>query len=105
MKKQEQKIINDFVEKNYDVFLDMKADRYFNYTQNRLRYCTATVYQTDDYIVLKSYNTIVAFINRHTGEAFDILRLVYGYTNTSAKHISYFFHDYKHGKISTYYPI
>ena len=61
---------------------------------NRLRYCKAWVVTYERYYVLTSYNTIVAFIDRVTGEAFDVLRYVYGYTTTSAQHISKFFHDY-----------
>lgn len=62
----------------------------------RLRSCKAIVYHTIDneFIVLQSYNTIVAFIDLETHEGFDILRTQYGYTNTSALHISKFFKDY-----------
>lgn len=62
----------------------------------RLRTCKAIVYNTIDseFIVLQSYNTIVAFIDLETHEAFDILRTQYGYTSTSAQHISKFFNDY-----------
>ena len=64
----------------------------------RLRTCKAIVYHTIDseFIVLQSYNTIVAFIDLETHEAFDILRRQYGYTPTSAQHISKFFQDYDH---------
>ena len=64
----------------------------------RLRSCKAIVYHTIDneFIVLQSYNTIVAFIDLETREAFDILRTQYGYTATSAQHISKFFQDYVH---------
>ena len=64
----------------------------------RLRTCKAIVYNTIDseFIVLQSYNTIVAFIDLETHEAFDILRTKYGYTVTSAQHISKFFQDYEH---------
>lgn len=62
----------------------------------RLRSCKAIVYHTIDneFIVLQSYNTIVAFIDLETREAFDILRTKYGYTAISAQHISKFFKDY-----------
>lgn len=68
---------------------------------NRLRYCKAWVVTYERYYVLTSYNTRVAFIDRETGEAFDVLRYVYGYTATSAQHIRKFFHDYSW---SGYYP-
>ena len=95
MKKLEQEQMNAYVEKSYDVFRDVEADAHWNYDVNRLRTCSASVYETPDYIVLRSYNTIVAYINKHTREFFDILRLVYGYTATSAQHISKFRNDFR----------
>ena len=63
----------------------------------RLRNCKATVYAYDTekgrVYVLKSYNTIVAAIGA-SGRCYDFLRYVYGYTATSAQHISKFFKDY-----------
>lgn len=64
----------------------------------RLRTCTAWVYETKHYYFLCSYNTTVAFIDKTTDICYDVLRLVYGYTSTSAKHISKFDHDYGQGK-------
>ena len=61
----------------------------------RLDYCQAKTYQTRGYSFLISYNTIVAFID-DSGNMFDVLRLVYGYTNTSAKHISKFRNQFRH---------
>ena len=64
---------------------------------NRLRSCQATVYAYEQekgpVYVLKSYNTIVAAIMPNGG-CYDFLRYVYGYTATSAQHISKFFKDY-----------
>lgn len=107
MKKAEQERINNYVLKNLDVFHDVQADAYWNYGNVRLRYCSASVYETPDYIVLRSYSTIVAFINKHNGELFDILRYVYGYTSTSAQHIAKFRSDYWNysSKYYSYYPI
>ena len=62
----------------------------------RLDYCQAKTYQTMGYSFLISYNTIVAFID-DSGNLFDVLRLVYGYTATSAKHISKFRNKFRHG--------
>ena len=63
----------------------------------RLRNCQATVYAYDTgkglSYVLKSYSTIVAMV-WESGECYDFLRYVYGYTATSAQHISKFFKDY-----------
>lgn len=63
----------------------------------RLRTCNATVYENGRYIVLISYTTTVAFIDKRERKAYDILRLVYGYTSTSAQHIAKFFNDYARG--------
>ena len=76
----------------------------------RLRSCTAWVYETEEYFFLQSYNTIVAFIDKSTDTFYDVLRYVYGYTATSAQHISKFDKDYGAGKWGcarwlTYYPV
>lgn len=63
----------------------------------RLRKCNAVVYafetETGRVYVLKSYYTLVAMIDE-AGVCYDFLRYVYGYTATSAQHISKFFKDY-----------
>ena len=76
----------------------------------RLRHSAAWVHETDDFYFLRSYDTIVAFIDKSTDTLYDVLRYVYGYTATSAQHISKFDHDYGAGKWGcarrlTYYPI
>ena len=62
-----------------------------------LRCCQAKVYaygtEMGRVYVLKSYNTLVAMIDE-SGVCYDFLRYVYGYTATSAQHISKFFKDY-----------
>lgn len=60
----------------------------------QLRSCQAYVLETENYYVLKSYSTIVAFIDKESDTLYDVLRLVYGYTSTSAQHIAKFNHDY-----------
>lgn len=60
----------------------------------RLRSCSADVLITAKYYILRSYNTIIAFIDRETDTLYDVLRYVYGYTATSAKHIAKFNTDY-----------
>lgn len=64
----------------------------------QLRSCNAKVYTTKRYHVLMSYNTMVAMIDRRTDCLYDFLRLVYGFTSTSAQHISKFEKDYCKGK-------
>ena len=63
----------------------------------RLRTCQAYVYETPSFYVLRSYNTAVAIIEKSTDTCYDFLRYVYGYTNTSAQHISKFDKDYGRG--------
>lgn len=60
----------------------------------RLRSCQAFTVETDNYIYLKSYKTVIAVIDKRTDTLFDMLRGVYGYTSTSAQHISKFNKDY-----------
>lgn len=61
----------------------------------RLDYCKAWWYKAGGYIFLVSYNTCVAFVDEN-GNMYDILRLVYGYTATSAKHIAKFRNQISH---------
>ena len=63
------------------------------------RYCKATVGRVGKYIYIRSYDTVVAFINTVTGEGYDILRTEYGYSATSAQHISKFFNYYCVGRV------
>ena len=64
----------------------------------RLRTCTAWIYESDNYYFLQSYSTIIAYIDKATDTCTDILRMVYGYTATSAQHIAKFRRDYGKGK-------
>lgn len=61
---------------------------------SQLRTCNAKVYVYPSVILLQSYNTIVAIIDRKTRVMIDVLRLVYGYTSTSRQHITKFRQDY-----------
>lgn len=102
MDKTEQLAINAQV-----VALVNDFNRTNNYTGRlkRLRSCSAEVAPVMDaetgellYYVLRSYRTIVAAIDVRTDTLYDFLRYVYGYTATSAQHISKFSHDYGRGK-------
>lgn len=64
----------------------------------RLRSCSAYVYETSSYYILRSYATCIAVIEKNTDTLYDCLRSVYGYTATSAQHIAKFHHDYGQGK-------
>lgn len=68
----------------------------------RLRRCSAYVYQTNSGRWLKSYDTFIAYVDFNTGICLDFLRGVYAYTNTSAQHIAKFSHDYGGQKIYRY---
>lgn len=64
----------------------------------RLRTCNAYVYETPSFYVLRSYNTVVAIIEKSTDTCYDFSRGVYGYTHTTAQHISKFDIDYGRSK-------
>ena len=69
----------------------------------RLRSCQAKVYESESFFILESYNTnFVAIIDKETKQCYDLLRYVYGYTSTSAQHVSKFWHDYGDNKIYRY---
>ena len=60
----------------------------------RLRVCKAYVFESPNFYLLRSYGTYVAIIEKDTDICYDFLRFVYGYTSTSAQHISKFDKDY-----------
>lgn len=60
----------------------------------KLRSCNAKVYETENWYILQSYETPVAYIWKHGFEIYDNLRIEYGYTATSTQHIAKFIHDY-----------
>lgn len=82
-------------------------DNYYGskFTEKRLRSCTAWVYETSNYYLLKSYRTFICAIEKSTGNIYDALRWAYGYTSTSAQHIAKFRHDYNGKKQFTYRPV
>ena len=74
-----------------------KAMEEFNtgfFEGKRLRSCSAYVFETQHYWILKSHTTIVAVTSKDTGICYDVLRKAYGYKATSAQHIAKFTHDY-----------
>lgn len=56
----------------------------------RLNKSSAATCRTNDFEVLRSYNTIVALYHIKTGLLVDILRREYVYTATSTQHIAKF---------------
>ena len=98
MKKQDQKKVNEIV---LDTLEKAVKEIKSNTNCKRLRTCQAYVYDTENYYILLSYNTIIACMDKETEDVFDALRFVYGYTPTSAQHISKFdalvcYGGYKH---------
>ena len=99
MKKAEQTIMNQKAERIFDNAMN----EYYNdkpINSKRLRTCSAFVYETKNYYLLESYRTFIAAIEKRTDTLSDVLRIVYGYTATSAQHISKFEKDYCSGKWS-----
>ena len=84
---------NDSCEMVYNRHKEIIKRREFNHVK-QLRKCQADVFETEHAYYLMSYKTVIAIISKHTHECFDFLRLVYGYTATSAQHISKFCKDY-----------
>lgn len=92
MKRWEQENINDVAMAIYaDGMQQFHSDKAWR-SLDRLDNCQAWIIQLDDFILLKSYNTVVAVFEKNTGFLADVLRVVYGYTTTSAKHIAKFRH-------------
>ena len=92
MKKNEQAWINEIVNEEYRKFSEETSHTGMQYI-GRLRSCSAEVWASDSYYILRSYNTIIAIIDSN-GILYDFLRMVYGYTATSAQHVNKFGHDY-----------
>ena len=95
MTKNEQKIVNEIV---FNEKARAELDLGNSYNVTRLCTCQAYVYETANYFWLRSYGTFVAFIDKTTDTCYDILRMVYGYTATSAQHIAKFRHVYGQDK-------
>ena len=98
MKKSEQLAINAKVLEYMQAYNDWVDSRNVFPRWERLRSCSAEVAKGGNWYVLRSYNTIVAAIDVRTDTLYDFLRYVYGYTATSAQHISKFNQDYGMGK-------
>lgn len=101
MKKSEQLLINERCEKIWEQAMT-EWNNMDIITHKKLRSCQATVFETEHYYYLRSYNTLVAVIEKKRNILVDVLRKVYGYTNTSAGHISRFANDYGRPEKLTY---
>ena len=102
MKKSEQFKINNEV---LSAIIELGTYKESVINKVRLNKCKAYVEETENYYLLFSYNTFVAFINKRENICYDILRLVYGYTSTSAQHIAKFRKVYGDVDTLTYRPV
>lgn len=102
MKKSEQFKINNEV-----LTALVESEIYNEHVMNKVRLnkCKAYILETENYYLLFSYNTFVAFISKRENICYDILRLVYGYTSTSAQHIAKFRKSYGVVDTLTYRPV
>lgn len=100
MKKSEQIRINELCDIMWDNAIREYDEEYRNKVApwSRLRSCEAWTVETEHYIFLKSYQTIIAVIDKTTDTLYDVLRGVYGYTHTSSQHIAKFNKDMGIGK-------
>ena len=55
-----------------------------------LYYCNAEIWEYKGFLALVSYKTPIAVYTPDNATLYDCLRIVYGYTSTSAQHISKF---------------
>lgn len=104
MRKSEQISINNDVMEAYNDLCQC-VDYYGERKIGRLRSCKAEVFETYGYTFIKSYGTVVACIGHDDNICYDFLRLVYGYTATSAQHIAKFMNEYYPYFKKTYYPV
>ena len=110
MTKNEQREINQQVLEYLQVYNDWVDSRHVAPEWKQLRSCSAEVAKVGNWYVLRSYRTIVAIIDTQTDTLIDFLRYVYGYTSTSAQHISKFARDYGSSKwgcahVLRHYPV
>lgn len=101
LKKELQIIENEKVLKALETFKNTEKK---GFSSERLYNCSAIVIDNENgYKVLQSYNTIIAVML--DGVVYDFLRLVYGYTATSAQHISKFAKKYGASEVLHYKEI
>lgn len=69
-----------------------------HHDERRLHYCQAWVTETQHFYILRSYQHLIACIEKSTDTLVDMLRFEYGYTSTSNQHICKFSKAYGNGK-------
>lgn len=97
MRKEEQLKINSFMISVWnDALQELRTSNTMK--RDRLRTCQAWVHETQNFYILRSYNTFIACIHKESDTLYDMLRYEYGYTATSAQHIAKFRSDYGKSK-------
>lgn len=82
--------VNEYVLSEYEEAMNEYNDRGAFKSVHKLYSCQAQIVETENFYILRSYNTCVACYNKRKIEMCDFLRYVYGYTATSAQHITKF---------------
>lgn len=101
MKKEEQLEMNLVCYNHFNRAMEERRKLYAGERHyKKLRKCQAEVIETENYYLLRSYNTFIACIRKDSDILYDVLRTEYGYTSTSCQHISKFEKDYCKGKWS-----
>lgn len=110
-KKQKAQIIptNEIVEKEFNnlkaKYLNgdntLRSDIFKNIKPKKLRHMQACVYETDDYYIMKSYETIVACINKINRMLYDFQELTYPYHAPSWYDGYWYSEVYRHGSATT----
>ena len=90
MKKPLQNFVNETVKEVWGETMNRRLSENLTGERERLLSCSATFATYDNFVVLRSYNTEVAIFDLRTNTLYDALRMVYGYTSTSAQHIAKF---------------
>lgn len=91
---EKQRQTNLVVEKKRMEILKNSDHWWYKAKVEQLNHCQATVFDSGNYLLLRSYQTVVAGIDKKTGTCYDWLRFVYGYTSTSSQHIRKFMDKY-----------
>ena len=106
-KKIAQEAINNEVKLALSKYQDEISEAYSMNNWKQLYNCNATTIQTENLYILKSYNTIIAFIERSSNIAFYFIDIVYSgkERTTSRQHFSKFIKQYECMKSKMVYPM
>lgn len=98
---------NDLAVSNFNIACEYLHNHWLEKTTVKLRSCQAKVYKVGNFVILQSYDTLVASYDKENLVFRDCLRHEFGYTSTSAQHIAKFCSDYARGlrKYYRYYDV